>query len=139
MTLSNILHSDWVITYNFIQVLHMDYNRSRWRFLHGLPMLQLNDAQGFLVENGRCRSNLQQTYAIAASEDVFQYHSQKAWYFETSFVAVTDVTELNRFVGFAANAKMLTSCWQDYQMMVLDLSHLEDTTTIQCISGVSLC
>ena len=68
--------------------------------------------------------------AIAASEDVFQYHSQKAWYFETS-IAVTDVTELNTFVGFAANAYANPNAVPDDG---IGFSHLEDTTTIQFIS-----
>jgi hypothetical protein len=68
--------------------------------------------------------------AIAASEDVFQYHSQKAWYFETS-IAVTDVTELNTFVGFAANAYANPNAVPDDG---IGFSHLEDTTTIQFVS-----
>jgi hypothetical protein len=68
--------------------------------------------------------------AIAASEDVFQYHSQKAWYFETS-IAVTDVTELNTFVGFCANAHADPVALPDDG---IGFSHLEDTTTIQFVS-----
>jgi len=68
--------------------------------------------------------------AIAASEDVWQYHSQKAWYFETS-IAVTDVTELNTFVGFAANAYANPNAVPDDG---IGFSHLEDTTTIQFVS-----
>ena len=68
--------------------------------------------------------------AIAASEDVFQYHSQKAWYFETS-IAVTDVTELNTYVGFCANAHANPNALPDDG---IGFSHLEDTTTIQFVS-----
>jgi len=68
--------------------------------------------------------------AIAASEDVFQYHSQKAWYFETS-IAVTDVSELNTFVGFAANGYVNPNAVPDDG---IGFSHLEDTTTIQFVS-----
>ena len=68
--------------------------------------------------------------AIAASEDVFQYHSQKAWYFETS-IAVTDVTELNTFVGFCANGHVNPNAVPDDG---IGFSHLEDTTTIQFVS-----
>ena len=68
--------------------------------------------------------------AIAASEDVFQYHSQKAWYFETS-IAVTDVTELNTYVGFCANAHADPVALPDDG---IGFSHLEDTTTIQFVS-----
>ena len=77
--------------------------------------------------------------SIAASEDVFQYHSQKAWYFETS-IAVTDVTELNTWVGFCANGHVDPVALPDDG---IGFSHLEDTTTIQFVSrkdgcGVSL-
>ncbi len=68
--------------------------------------------------------------AIAASEDVWQYHSQKAWYFETK-IAVTDVTELNTFVGFASNAYVDPVALPDDG---IGFSHLEDTTTIQFVS-----
>ena len=68
--------------------------------------------------------------AIAASEDVFQYHSQKAWYFETK-IAVTDVSDLNTFVGFAANAYANPNAVPDDG---IGFSHLEDTTTIQFVS-----
>jgi hypothetical protein len=68
--------------------------------------------------------------SIAASEDVFQYHSLKQWWFETS-IAVTDVTELNTFVGFAANAYADPVAVPDDG---IGFSHLEDTTTIQFVS-----
>ena len=68
--------------------------------------------------------------AIAASEDVFQYHSLKQWWFETS-IAVTDVTELNTYVGFAANAYANPNAVPDDG---IGFSHLEDTTTIQFVS-----
>jgi len=68
--------------------------------------------------------------AIAATQDVFQYNANKAWYFETS-IAVTDVTELNTFVGFAANAYANPNAVPDDG---IGFSHLEDTTTIQFIS-----
>jgi len=68
--------------------------------------------------------------AIAASEDVWQYHSQKAWYFETK-IAVTDVSDLNTFVGFCANAHVDPVALPDDG---IGFSHLEDTTTIQFVS-----
>ena len=68
--------------------------------------------------------------AIAASEDVFQINTNKKWYFETS-IAITDVTELNTFVGFAANAYANPNAVPDDG---IGFSHLEDTTTIQFIS-----
>ena len=66
----------------------------------------------------------------AASEDVFQYHSQKAWYFETN-LAVTDVSDLNTFVGFGAVAYADPVALPDDG---IGFSHLEDTTTIQFVS-----
>ena len=68
--------------------------------------------------------------AIAATESVFQINTNKKWYFETS-VALTDVTEFNTFVGFAANG------YVDPVAVPADgigFSHLEDTTTIQFVS-----
>jgi|TARA_R110002050_G_scaffold136267_7_gene259454 hypothetical protein len=68
--------------------------------------------------------------AIAASEDVFQINTNKKWYFETS-IAITDVTELNTFVGFAANAYANPNAVPDDG---IGFSHLEDTTSIQFVS-----
>ena len=68
--------------------------------------------------------------SAAMGEDVWQYHSQKAWYFETS-IAVTDVTELNTFVGFAANAYANPNAVPDDG---IGFTHLEDTTSIQFVS-----
>jgi len=68
--------------------------------------------------------------AAAMGEDVWQYHSQKAWYFETK-IAVTDVTELNTFVGFADNAYVNPVALPDDG---IGFSHLEDTTSIQFVS-----
>ena len=65
-----------------------------------------------------------------ASEPVFQYNANKLWYFETS-MAVTDVSDLNTFVGFALDG------YDDASAVPSDcigFSHLEDTTTIQFIS-----
>ena len=66
--------------------------------------------------------------AIAASEDVFQINTNKKWYFETS-IAVTDVTELNTFVG--ANGHVNPVAVPDDG---IGFSHLEDTTSIQFVS-----
>ena len=65
-----------------------------------------------------------------ASGEVFQYNANKLWYFETS-IAVTDVSELNTFVGFAYDT------YDDPSALPADgigFSHLEDTTSIQFIS-----
>jgi len=64
------------------------------------------------------------------SDPVYQYHSQKAWYFETK-IAVTDVTELNTFVGFGAEAYVDPVAVPDDG---IGFSHLEDTTTIEFVS-----
>jgi len=61
---------------------------------------------------------------------VWNYNSTKQWWYETR-IAVTDVTEMNWFVGFADNAfvdpaTVPTDC--------IGFSHLEDTTTIQFLS-----
>jgi len=68
--------------------------------------------------------------AIAASEDVWQINTNKKWYFETS-IAVTDVTELNTFVGFCANGHVNPNAVPDDG---IGFSHLEDTTSIQFVS-----
>jgi hypothetical protein len=65
-----------------------------------------------------------------ASKEVWQFNSGKQWWFETR-VAVTDVTELNFFVGFALGgytspAALPSDC--------IGFSHLEDTTSIQFVS-----
>jgi hypothetical protein len=64
------------------------------------------------------------------SDPVYQIHTSKKWYFETS-VAVTDVTELNTFVGFGAEAYVNPVAVPDDG---IGFSHLEDTTTIQFVS-----
>ena len=68
--------------------------------------------------------------SAAMGEDVWQYHSQKSWYFETK-IAVTDVSDLNTFVGFASNAYVDPVALPDDG---IGFSHLEDTTTIQFVS-----
>ena len=68
--------------------------------------------------------------AIAATESVFQINTNKKWYFETS-VALTDVTEFNTFVGFAANGYVDPVAVPDDG---IGFTHLEDTTSIQFVS-----
>ena len=65
-----------------------------------------------------------------SGKEVWNYNSGKQWWYETR-IAVTDVTELNWFVGFADNAfvdpaTVPTDC--------IGFSHLEDTTSIQFLS-----
>ena len=64
------------------------------------------------------------------SPEVFQINTGKKWYFETS-IAVTDVTELNTFVGFGSNAYVDPVALPDDG---IGFSHLEDTTSIQFVS-----
>jgi len=64
------------------------------------------------------------------TDPVYQYNANKAWYFETK-IAVTDVTELNTFVGFGAEAYVNPVAVPDDG---IGFSHLEDTTTIQFVS-----
>ena len=85
-------------------------------------------AQGWLRMGDA--SPLAADVSAAMGEDVWQYHSQKAWYFETK-IAVTDVSDLNTFVGFAANAHVDPVALPDDG---IGFSHLEDTTTIQFVS-----
>jgi hypothetical protein len=61
---------------------------------------------------------------------VFQINTNKNWYFETS-IAVTDVTELNTFVGFGDNAYVNPVA---LPADGIGFSHLEDTTSIQFVS-----
>ena len=64
------------------------------------------------------------------SPEVFQINTGKKWYFETS-IAITDVSELNTFVGFASNAYVDPVALPDDG---IGFSHLEDTTSIQFVS-----
>jgi hypothetical protein len=61
---------------------------------------------------------------------VFQINTNKKWYYETS-IAVTDVTELNTFVGFGDNAYVNPVA---LPADGIGFSHLEDTTSIQFVS-----
>ena len=64
------------------------------------------------------------------SPEVFQMNTGKKWYFETS-MAITDVSELNTFVGFGSNAYVNPVALPDDG---IGFSHLEDTTSIQFVS-----
>ena len=61
---------------------------------------------------------------------VFQINTNKKWYYETS-IAVTDVTELNTFVGFGADGYVNPVAVPNDG---IGFSHLEDTTSIQFVS-----
>ena len=65
-----------------------------------------------------------------AGPQVWQYNENQKWWFETS-IAITDVSDLNTWVGFAQNG------YADSDTLPTDgigFSHLQDTTTIQFIS-----
>ena len=65
-----------------------------------------------------------------AGPEVWQFNQNQKWWFETS-IAITDVTELNTWVGFAQDG------YADSDTLPTDgigFSHLQDTTTIQFIS-----
>ena len=65
-----------------------------------------------------------------AGPQVWQFNANQKWWFETS-IAVTDVSDLNTWVGFAQNG------YADSDTLPTDgigFSHLQDTTTIQFIS-----
>ena len=65
-----------------------------------------------------------------AGPEVWQYNQNQKWWFETS-IAITDVSELNTWVGFAQDG------YADSDTLPTDgigFSHLQDTTTIQFIS-----
>jgi len=64
------------------------------------------------------------------SPEVFQINTNKKWYFETS-MAITDVSDLNTFVGFGPNAYVDPVALPDDG---IGFSHLEDTTSIQFVS-----
>jgi hypothetical protein len=61
---------------------------------------------------------------------VFQINTNKKWYYETS-IAVTDVTELNTFVGFGADGYVNPVAVPNDG---IGFSHLENTTSIQFVS-----
>jgi len=65
-----------------------------------------------------------------AGPGVWQFNQNQKWWFETS-IAITDVSDLNTWVGFAQDG------YADSDTLPTDgigFSHLQDTTTIQFIS-----
>ena len=119
---------EWAFQDDFVQF--SETTLSPWTIIDpgGSSYMLAQYAQGWLRmgDAGPTAADI----AIAASEDVWQYHSQKAWYFETK-IAVTDVSDLNTFVGFGANGYVDPVAVPDDG---IGFSHLEDTTTIQFVS-----
>ena len=111
--------NDWVI-----------YNSGDWDVTSGGGSdYQLVDYAGGWLRLGDDAPAAGEITGISGKE-VWNYNSGKQWWYETR-IAVTDVTELNWFVGFADNAfvdpaTVPTDC--------IGFSHLEDTTTIQFLS-----
>ena len=111
--------NDWVI-----------YNSGDWDVTSGGGSdYQLVDYAGGWLRLGDDAPAAGEITGLSGKE-VWNYNSAKQWWYETR-IAVTDVTEMNWFVGFADNAfvdpaTVPTDC--------IGFSHLEDTTTIQFLS-----
>ena len=119
---------EWAFQDDFVQF--SETTLSPWTIIDpgGSSYMLAQYAQGWLRMGDASPSAAD--IAAAQGEDVWQYHSQKLWYFETKF-AVTDVSDLNTFVGFGANAYVDPVAVPDDG---IGFSHLEDTTTIQFVS-----
>ena len=120
--------AEWAFQDDFVQF--SETTLSPWTIIDpgGSSYMLAQYAQGWLRMGDASPSAAD--IAAAQGEDVWQYHSQKLWYFETKF-AVTDVSDLNTFVGFGANAYVDPVALPDDG---IGFSHLEDTTTIQFVS-----
>ena len=111
--------NDWVI-----------YNSGDWDVTSGGGSdYQLVDYSGGWLRLGDDAPAAGEITGLSGKE-IWNYNSGKQWWYETR-IAVTDVTEMNWFVGFADNAfvdpaTVPTDC--------IGFSHLEDTTTIQFLS-----
>jgi len=119
---------EWAFQDDFVQF--SETTLAPWTIIDpgGTSYMLAQYAQGWLRMGDA--SPLAADVSAAMGEDVWQYHSQKAWYFETK-IAVTDVSDLNTFVGFASNAYVDPVALPDDG---IGFSHLEDTTTIQFVS-----
>jgi hypothetical protein len=106
------------------------YNASDWSVTStGGSDFQLAEYAGGWLRQGDNAPAAGEIQGIAGPE-VWQYNQNQKWWFETS-IAITDVSELNTWVGFAQNG------YADSDTLPTDgigFSHLQDTTTIQFIS-----
>jgi len=120
--------AEWAFQDDFVQF--SETTLSPWTIIDpgGSSYMLAQYAQGWLRMGDASPSAAD--IAAAQGEDVWQYHSQKSWYFETK-IAVTDVSDLNTFVGFGANGYVDPVAVPDDG---IGFSHLEDTTTIQFVS-----
>jgi hypothetical protein len=106
------------------------YNASDWDVTSGgASDYQLADYAGGWLRLGDDNPAHTEITGIS-SKEVWNYNANKLWYYETR-IAVTDVSDLNFFVGFADDgfvdpATVPTDC--------IGFSHLEATTTIQFLS-----
>ena len=119
---------EWAFQDDFVQF--SETTLSPWTIIDpgGTSYMLAQYAQGWLRMGDA--SPLAADVSAAMGEDVWQYNANKAWYFETK-IAVTDVSDLNTFVGFASNAYVDPVALPDDG---IGFSHLEDTTTIQFVS-----
>ena len=106
------------------------YNASDWSVTStGGSDFQLAEYAGGWLRQGDNAPAAGEIQGIAGPE-VWQYNANQKWWFETS-IAITDVSDLNTWVGFAQNG------YADSDTLPTDgigFSHLQDTTTIQFIS-----
>jgi len=106
------------------------YNASDWSVTStGGSDFQLAEYAGGWLRQGDNAPAAGEIQGIAGPE-VWQYNANQKWWFETS-IAITDVSELNTWVGFAQDG------YADSDTLPTDgigFSHLQDTTTIQFIS-----
>jgi hypothetical protein len=106
------------------------YNASDWTATStGGSDFQLAEYAGGWLRQGDNAPAAGEIQGIAGPE-VWQYNQNQKWWFETS-IAITDVSELNTWVGFAQDG------YADSDTLPTDgigFSHLQDTTTIQFIS-----
>jgi len=107
------------------------YNASDWQTVTstGGSDYQLADYAFGWLRQGDANPAAGEIQGVADYE-TFQYSSTRQWYFETR-IAVTDVSDLNTYVGFGATAYADPVAVPDDG---IGFSHLEDTTTIQFVS-----
>ena len=106
------------------------YNASDWTVTStGGSDFQLAEYAGGWLRQGDNAPAAGEIQGIAGPE-VWQFNANQKWWFETS-MAVTDVSDLNTWVGFAQTG------YADSDTLPTDgigFSHLQDTTTIQFVS-----
>ena len=109
----------------------IQYNASDWEttIANGTGDFQLAQFAGGWLRQGDNSPVANEVQGVAGW-DVWNYSDTKKWMFETS-MAITDVSELNTWVGIAVDD------YADPATLPTDgigFSHLEDTATIQFVS-----